>query len=138
MLAANEIAQEGTIKKIEKNNVEVSINCLSACAECHAKHICNLSEKKEKLININQEKGSFNTGDRVKVIMQRSMGYRAVFLGYILPFLLFLFFLIIGSAFLNEFKAGIIAISILLPYYYILYLFKQKINNNFIFKLEKL
>jgi len=69
--------------------------------------------------------------------MGKSMGKRAVFLGYILPFIVLLATLIISlNLFDDEGIAGLIAFGILIPYYFILYLFKDKLRNSFEFRLR--
>jgi sigma-E factor negative regulatory protein RseC len=71
------------------------------------------------------------------VVMERSTGYLALFLGYILPLIIVIITLIIMAAFnYRELIAGLISIASLLPYYFFLYLFREKINNKFIFSLK--
>ena len=54
--------------------------------------------------------------------MKKSMGYKALILGYILPLLVFLVVLIILAAFsVDEIYAGLGALVILIPYYLMLW-----------------
>ncbi len=138
MAAQEEIVHEGVINNINGEIIDVGIQCFSACAACHANQICNLSDKKEKIVKINGVRDNFSIGENVRVVIKRSQGYKAVFLGYVLPFILFFLLLAVCSSFFNELITGVIAISILLPYYYILFLKRNTINKAFTFKLEKL
>lgn len=95
-----------------------------------------MSGKEEKIIDI---KGFYNvkTGDNVTVIMKQSMGFIALFLGYILPLLVVLIILIIFVILgYSELVSGLMAISSLLPYYFILYFLRNKINDKFVFSLK--
>ena len=77
--------------------------------------------------------------DAVKVIISGSMGFKALFLGYILPFLIVMCTLVIAISFdLSEPVSGLAALSTLIPYYIGLYLFKEKVNKKFIFTLIKI
>lgn len=133
-----EIVHKGVINNINGGDVDVGIQCFSACAACHANQICNMAETKEKKIKINDANGDYTIGETVRVAIKRSQGYKALFLGYVLPFLIFFFVLSICSIFLNELAAGIVALCILLPYYYMLYLKRERISKAFTFKLEKI
>jgi len=45
--------------------------------------------------------------------------------------------LVIASSVLSELWAGLSAISILLPYYLLLYIFKNKLRKTFSFRIER-
>lgn len=132
------IEHEGVVEKSDGNTVIVRISPETACSGCHAEVICNLSGVKEKLIEVH---GNYNVspGDRVKVLMKKSMGYSAVFLSYIFPLILILIILIILlSIHLSEVVAGLGSVGILGIYYLILYLFRNRIRNKFTFSIKTL
>jgi sigma-E factor negative regulatory protein RseC len=131
------IFHEGVIDHIESNNVFVRILSKSACSACHAKSMCTVSEMTEKLVEVKTQGEKFNIGQSVNVIMDRSLGTKAVLLGYFLPFLIMIATLLITSAFLPELFAGLLSISILFPYFLLLYLFKDKMSKTFSFHIEK-
>jgi sigma-E factor negative regulatory protein RseC len=65
------------------------------------------------------------------------MGFQALFLGYVMPFLAMLIVLIaLTSMNISEIRAGLASLAILVPYYFILYLFKDRISNHFTFEIE--
>jgi sigma-E factor negative regulatory protein RseC len=69
--------------------------------------------------------------------MKRSLGARAVLLGYFLPFLIVLLALVIILYFTdNEGLSAIVAITLLIPYYLILYLLKDRLSKDFIFTID--
>lgn len=109
---------------------------MSACSSCHAKGACAASDMQEKVIEANAGQREFSVGDEVTIVGKESMGFKALFLGYLLPFLIVLIALIVGTAMsINESIAGLIALASLVPYYGILYLTKDKIKKSFIFEI---
>ncbi len=132
------IVHNGIIKDIDDSYYYVSIIAQSACVSCQVKGACNVSDMQEEIIEV-PVSGSkvYEVGDRVEILMGKSMGKKAVFLGYILPFIILLTTLIISvNIFNDEGIAGLTAFGILIPYYLILYLFKNKLRNSFEFRLQ--
>jgi sigma-E factor negative regulatory protein RseC len=132
------ITHNGIIKDVDDLYYYVSIVAQSACVSCQVKGACNVTDMQEEIIEVPVEGNRiYDVGDRVEIIMGKSMGKRAVFLGYILPFIVLLATLIISlNLFDDEGIAGLIAFGILIPYYFILYLFKDKLRNSFEFRLR--
>jgi len=83
--------------------------------------------------------GSYNVqpGSRVTVLMKQSAGYLALFLGYVLPLFVFLFFIILlNLASAGELASGLLALSALIPYYLVLAFFRSSINRKFSFTIK--
>lgn len=130
------IQHDGTVKKVDSNSVHVSITASSACSGCHAEGMCGISGKQEKIVDI---KGRYNVspGDTVTVLMEQSTGYKAVVLSYLIPIVIVIAGLItLSSLSASELTAGLVSISLLVPYFLILYLFRKRINRNFTFTLK--
>jgi sigma-E factor negative regulatory protein RseC len=137
-MASGEIKHEGIIEAIDKQQITVRFISHSACSECHAKGVCSVSDAKEKQIVIENPGNRYNTGEKVDIILARSLGFKALFWGYVLPFLIVFFTLIISLSLTNrEGFAGIAALLILVPYYLLLKLFNHRITREFVFKLGK-
>jgi sigma-E factor negative regulatory protein RseC len=136
MKSSVSINHEGIVQKIKDKSVIVSISAVSACSGCHAEGSCTLSGKEEKIIEVS---GIYNVkpGDKVIVLMKQSMGYAALTLGYLLPLISVITVLIILiSIKVPELTAGISSLAILIPYYAILYFFRNRINEKFTFTLK--
>ncbi len=130
------INHEGIVQRNEGNAVKISISSASACSGCHAEESCSLPGKEEKIIEVFGNY-SVKPGDKVTILMERSMGYAAILLGYVLPFITLIAVLItMISLKLPELAAGLIAIAFLIPYYIILYFFRKRINAKFNFTLK--
>ncbi|HEC42250.1 MAG TPA: Fis family transcriptional regulator [Bacteroides sp.] len=137
-MSEKKISHDGVVDSTEGNDVVVRITSYAACNGCHARGACNVTEEKEKYMRI-KAIGRFDPGEKVRVVLAQSLGFRALFLGYILPFLLVLTALLIASATgVSELVAGLISLSVLLPYYIGLKLFRGKLDRQFSFFLHKI
>ena len=130
------IIHKGVVSKSDNESVTVIITPGSACSGCHAEGSCSLSGKVEKPVIV-KGRYNLNEGDNVIVSMKQSTGFTALFLGYVLPLIIVITSLIIlVSLSYPELVSGLVSISSLLPYYLILYLFRKRINDSFIFSIK--
>lgn len=138
MSARENITHPGVIDSISDDSVFVRILAKSACSSCHAKGMCSVAEIEEKIVEVKKEDGrGFAEGQEVTVSMQKSLGGKAVFLGYLLPFLILIGTLILVLSLSgNEGLAGLSAIGILIPYYLGLYLLRDKLKRTFSFRID--
>ena len=130
------INHKGIVQKIGSNSVLVAISPSTACSGCHAEGSCSLAGKEEKIIEVS---GFYklSPGDTVEVQMEQSMGFAALFLGYVFPFLVVLISLIILiSLSVAELVSGLVSIAMLIPYYLVLMSFRKRINEKFTFKIK--
>ena len=133
------IDHEGTILEIEDGKITVGIVNISACAACHAKGACTMSDMKEKSIDVIDYSNKFELGEKINLSYQESLGWLAMFIAYVLPFILVILVLIIATAITNnELISGISALAILLPYYIVLSFFKGRFKKTFSFTIEKI
>ena len=139
-MKTNNVYHEGVIQSVTNDTVNVLIISRSACSSCNSKASCTLSEMKEKIIEIetkNIVKTDYKIGDKVNVEMSLQSGNKAIFLGYGLPFLIFITTIIASNSLIkNEIITGILAITILSAYYFTLYLFRNQLKKSFSFKIN--
>ena len=136
---SEKIEHEGVISRIVKENAWVSIIQRSACAECHAKSMCNISEQKEKIIEIQGIDSSFHEGEKVIVTGNASLGLLAVLYAFVIPIIsivLILFFFL--TYFHSESIAALAAIVNLIIHYSLLYIFRDKLKRKFVFTIKKI
>ena len=130
------VAKTGVVQSIENHKVIVKVMSVSACASCHAKGACTASDTSEKLIEVAlADAGDFKPGQLVTVKVESSAGNVALFYGYILPFLLVFVALIVSVNLVSEVFAGLISLGILLPYYAVLYILRNKMGKRFRFTI---
>ena len=130
------IQHDGTVLKVDGNRVLVSITSCSACSGCHAEGFCGISGKEEKIVDV---KGRYDVspGEKVTILMEQAAGYKAVVLSYLVPLIIVISSLIgFNSLFVNELTSGLLSISMLVPYFLILYLLRNIINRSFTLVLK--
>lgn len=132
------IEHRGVVAEIKSDAIFVDLVVQSACAACHAKSVCGI-DSALKTIEVRTDKKTFDIGEKVKVVMRESLGMKALFLGYLLPFIVVVTtLLVLLTLNVSEGLSGLISILILAPYYLILYYFKDKIKREFNFDIEKI
>ncbi len=134
-----QIEHQGIIKDIAGNNLKISIIAKSACLSCQLNTSCSVSDVEEKIIDVTiTNPNNYRPGESVEVFFNQTLGYRALFLGYLLPFIIVFAVLTIALFFTgNEGISGLAALGALIPYYLILYINKDKIRKTFSFSIKK-
>jgi len=136
-----QIEHSGIIKEIKTDGlILVSILSGTGCSSCSVKGSCSASEVKEKIIELKSpDFNKYKEGQSVNVFYKQSLGFKALFLGYIFPFIIMFVTLIISINITeNEGFSGLLAIGILAPYYLMIYFFKNKIRETFSFSIKAL
>jgi len=135
---SDSITHSGIIKMVDERYYYISIVSQKACSNCYSKGICSITDMNDQIIEVPRKQNSNRkVGDEVEVLMKKSLGVKAVFLGYILPFILLLTTLILTyNISENEGFAGIAAIFILIPYYLVLYILKDRLKSTFVFSIR--
>jgi sigma-E factor negative regulatory protein RseC len=138
MSEVGNIEHQGIVSKTANGKVFVNLTNVSNCSSCHVQSMCQVSDVDKKEIEIVDLKShNFKKGDKVEVSFSKSQGPKALFLGYLLPFLFVIATLFITSEISgDEVFAGISSLLILIPYYIVLYIFRSKLKKEFTFKLK--
>ncbi|MBR5184076.1 MAG: SoxR reducing system RseC family protein [Bacteroidales bacterium] len=133
------VSHKGAIIEISEGNIKVEIINKSMCAACHAKGFCSAGDTKDKVIDVAYfNNGEYAVGDEVEVTMKRSMGFKAVWISYVIPLAILLIFLLtLQGVGLSELHAGLAAAAAVCVYYLVVYLFRDKIADKFVFTIAK-
>lgn len=134
----NTIHHSGVVEKIDDHSVYVKIIQQSACAACHAQSMCMASDSKEKIIEVPDSSGLYHINEPVIVSGQSAMGMQAVLLAFVLPLLLVITTVVFGNY--HKWDEGISALFsllLLLPFYGILHILRDKLKKRFIFTIKK-
>ena len=133
------VSHKGTIVEITEGNIKVEIINKSMCAACHAKGFCSAGDTKDKVIDVQYyNNGEFSLGDEVEVTMKKSMGFKAVWISYVIPLaILMIFLLTLQGLGFSELCAGLGAAGSVAVYYLVVYLFRDKIADKFVFTIAK-
>ncbi|GEM_PF-430878 len=136
---ARQICHPGEVERIDGHKVYVRIASQAACGHCRAKSHCGMAESVDKVVEVDSDDPSGHSpGQQVEIVLERSLGYKALLIGYILPFLILL-----GSLFAvyfitgNEGLAALIAVALMAPYYAFLYRYREKLRKTFHFSIRQ-
>jgi len=128
----------GVIKEITSKTIKVGLLNVSACSTCHTKATCSVSDVDNKVIDVINAGQEIKKGETVKVVFQKSLGPLALFLGYLLPFIILMIALLVTMQLTNnEVMAGLVSLMSVGIYYLALALFRKKLKSTFTFKILK-
>lgn len=138
-MAGKDISHSGKILSIDPQMTAVEIISSSACASCHAKGLCGMSEEKVKIIEVPTDPyAMYNVGDEVDVLLKKSMGLKAVWISYVIPLIILLILILSLSALeINELYVGLSAIGGVALYYLIIYLFRDVLARDYVFCIRE-
>ena len=134
----NEITHTGKIIEITPDFTTVEIMVSSACASCHAKGLCGMSEEEEKVIMLPTDPyATYKVGDQVQVYTKMSMGLKAAWISYVIPLaVLMILILSLSDVIESEALRALAAIGGVGIYYFFIWLFRDKLANEFVFYIK--
>lgn len=139
MRRPSEISHRGVITGV--NPLKAEIISESACASCHAKGLCSMSDKKRKEIThlVPPQDWEPYIGQPVEIVMRTKMGFKAVWYGMGIPFIV-LCITVVVCVLLNapEWLTGLCALVAMTIIYFVLYLLKDTIRYEFYFTLHNI
>jgi sigma-E factor negative regulatory protein RseC len=137
-MASGTIIHPGIIESIQQDRISVRILSQSACSSCHARGACTIADVEEKIVEAEADpSGNWKPGDQVMVKMEESLGRKAVLMGYGLPLVILVASIVIFLSLLDhEGLAALLSILMLVPYYFVLYLFRKRLKKEFRFRIE--
>lgn len=122
---------------IKDNTLYLRVMRSDACSICAAKNFCGMQKESENIITIEDTQASeFNIGEEVDICLSLASSAKAVIYGYILPLILLLVAIILSKTLgYSDFNSGISGIIVLIPYYFVLFLMRNKMKSDFKFKI---
>lgn len=138
MAKKNEIAHPGRIVEIDKDFTTVEITVSSACSSCHAKGLCGMSEQEDKIIMVPTDPYTERkVGDEVTVKTKMTMGLKAVWISYVVPLaVLLILILSLSTIFESDYLTGLVSIAGVALYYFGIWLFRDRLSNEFVFYID--
>lgn len=137
MTKGTTISHDGIVKNAPGNGTaEVEIITGSACSGCHARSACSLGNTEVRVINVKSD-ASLQQGDRVTVVMEQSQGFRALTIGYVIPFVvLMVVFTLLTLAHAGELTSALLSFAALGVYYLAVWIMREKVERKFEFKIK--
>ena len=139
MAGKEEISHPGKVLEITPTQILVQIEARSACASCHASALCGMSDSEQKIVSVPASlKDSFVPGEDVDVVLKASMGHKAVWLAYCIPLvvLVIVMFTALKTG-ASELAAACLGICATAVYYFVIWLFRDKLRNEYNFIIRK-
>ena len=134
----NEITHQARVVEMTPEFTTVEIIVSSACSECHAKGLCGMSETQEKVISLPTDPyATYNVGDTVQLCTKMSMGMKAVWISYVVPLIILMILILsLSEIFDSQLLCGLASLGGVAVYYFIIWLFRSRLQNEFGFYLE--
>ena len=132
------VKHTGQVVSMTPQLTTVRIVSHAACSGCHAAGLCGLSDYAEKAIQVPTDPyATYAVGDEVQVVLKASMGMKAVWLAYFLP-LVVLLAVALGLIALGvgEVVSGLAGLAAVGLYYLGLWLFRDRLRNEYVFTIE--
>ena len=139
MKGKDEIEHDGIIAEVTPEYISVEIVASSACSSCHAKSLCGMSEDERKVLTLPADPYSeWAPGDRVRVCTKKSMGLKAVWISYVVPLaILMILILSLSPVIDNEPLRGLVAIAGVAVYYLMIWIFRDRLEDEFVFYIKE-
>ena len=138
-MAKEEIFHTGRVLSVDPQFMVVRIISESACASCHASALCGMSESETKDITVpTPVSGVYEVGEEVNVSLKASMGHKAVWIAYAIPLVVLtaVIMALLGAG-VSELLSGISGIVAVAIYYFLIWVFREKMQNQYIFNVSK-
>ncbi len=135
----DEIRHRGKVVEITPEVTRVEFIQESACAGCHAKGMCGAADMAEKEVEVPTDPyGFYEVGEEVDVVLQKSMGLKAVWICYGVPLIVLLVATLVLSAVgVKEVYMGLGAIAAVAIYYLVIYICRDKLSKDYVFTIRK-
>ncbi len=133
------ITHIGRVIAIEGGIIKVSIMSDSACAGCHAKGKCGLSESKEKIVEVDATTcPTAVIGNEVEVFISVRGGIVAVVMAYIIPVILVVISLWLGELIgISEPLSFFIMLLTVTLYYIFLYYMRKRFDKKMKIRIKQ-
>jgi sigma-E factor negative regulatory protein RseC len=101
--------------------------------------MCIASGGNEQIIEVADESGTFRVNDAVILSGESSMGIEAVWLAFIVPLILVVAAIVITTRFhWTDGMSALAGLSLLIPYYVVIYLLRDTMKKKFVFTIKKI
>ena len=133
------VTHEGFVQSIDGEKVVVKMTVSSACAGCHARHLCSSLDTRDKQVEAeNVYRLPLEVGEKVTVVLQEKLAMKAVILCFLIPLIVMMvMFVLLNNLTSGELVASLGALGSVALYYFIAWLFRGKIARNYSFIVTK-
>ena len=136
-MVQSQVSHTGIVEGVADGCVSVRILQTSACAACKVAGHCNAAEAKEKMVDVwCADAARYAVGQQVTVAASMAVARKALVLGFVMPFLLVVAVLVtVLYLTKNEGTAAMAALGSLIPYYLLLWWYRDRIQRDITFQI---
>lgn len=136
---ASKVEHSGVVIGIEGHFVNVALNEDVSCEGCKIKSICGRDADKRVLSIYCDNFTLFSLGDHVNVLVSSAYTLRATLFLNIIPMVLMLG-VILSSNFwtTSELYAALSALGVMVLYFFVLFLFRKRLERQIIYEIIKI
>lgn len=136
-MVQSQVSHTGIVEGVADGCVSVRILQTSACAACKVAGHCNAAEAKEKRVDVwCADAARYTIGQQVTVAASMAVAHKALVLGFVMPFLLVVAVLVtVLYLTKNEGMAALAALGSLVPYYLLLWWYRDRIQRDITFRI---
>ena len=136
-MVQSQVSHTGIVEGVADGCVSVRILQTSACAACKVAGHCNAAEAKEKMVDVwCADAARYTVGQQVTVAASMAVARKALVLGFVMPFLLVVAVLVtVLYLTKNEGLAALAALGSLVPYYLLLWWYRDRIQRDITFQI---
>lgn len=136
-MAKNTIEHDGIVTQVADAFIIVTIQSQTACAGCHAKGACGMSEMTLKSITAEKPNEDIKIGDKVIVSASSQNAMLSVLLAYIVPSILMIAILaLLVLTGVSEVLAATLSLTAMAVYFIVIYLLRNKFAKKIKFKVK--
>lgn len=137
-MSKGEISHSARIVSVTPTLTTLEIVSESACGACHARGLCSLGDSKVKRIELpTRGWDNYSVGDEVDLVLKASMGHKAVWIAYVGPLVLMVSVLLaLTTLGVGELVSGLSAIGSIAIYYLVVWLFKSRLQSEYVFNIK--
>jgi sigma-E factor negative regulatory protein RseC len=137
MEETDHITHQGLVVNCHGELAVVDLIQPAECHKCTIREFCGVSDEERNRFELPLD--DLQIGDHVRLEIKPKTGFKAVFWAYFFPFLLILSCILLGNYLgIREQWVGLMALGILIPYYFVLNRFRQHLKSELDLKVKKL
>ena len=135
---SSKISHSGVVESVDTGCIRVRIVQTSACASCKVAGYCNAAEKKEKVVDVHDvDASAYSVGQAVTVSTSGRVAARALLWGFGMPFIVLVTVVVVVLMLTgDEGVAALSGLAALVPYYFLLYLMRNRMSRQISFYIE--
>jgi sigma-E factor negative regulatory protein RseC len=131
------ITHDGKVLRVSGDGTaEIEILVSEACAGCNAKAVCSPGKSETKVVTA-RFVNPLQPGDHVVVEMHLSQGFKALFIGYVFPFIVLISAFVIASVInAGELLSALTSFAAVGVYYVLVWMLRGRIGRKFEFNIK--